>query len=134
MSAEKKKEGRLLIQAVFSGIPCIVIMTFHHLIRLPLVELLGAEWCLLNGPFVYLWFNSEIRSDFLELIRLKKATRKTYLNTFIQMRRQNTINDTYGMSGIGSEKGIWMGSGASEHAPPLPISDQKTSEGMNRDP
>ena len=74
-----------------------------------------------NGPFVYLWFNSEIRSDFLELIGLKKA--KTYLNTFIQTRRQNTVNDTHGLSGIGDERGIWMVSGASAHAPPLSISE-----------
>src|SRR5690349_5151184 len=67
MTSAQRKEGRLLMQAVFSGIPCFVIITFRHLIHLPLIELIGADWCLLNGPIVYIWFNSEIRSDWLEL-------------------------------------------------------------------
>jgi hypothetical protein len=62
-----KKERRLLIQALFSGIPCFILMTFHHLIRFPLLELLGGDWCILNGPIVYLWFNAEIRNDFIEI-------------------------------------------------------------------
>uniref|UniRef100_A0A914CLY9 Uncharacterized protein n=1 Tax=Acrobeloides nanus TaxID=290746 RepID=A0A914CLY9_9BILA len=63
-----KKERRLLIQALFSGTPCFILMTFHHLIRFPLLELLGGDWCILNGPIVYLWFNTEMRNDFIEII------------------------------------------------------------------
>ena len=85
MSAAQKLEGRLLLQAVFSGIPCFVMMTFHHLFPLPLMELLGGDWCVLNGPLTYLSFNSEVRSDCLELIGLKAVTKKiTYMNTFMR--------------------------------------------------
>src|SRR3569623_2142 len=79
MTAAQKKEGRILIQAVFSGIPCFVMMTFHHLFPFPLIELLGGDWCILNGPVTYLSFNSEVRSDWLELIGLKAVRKKFYI-------------------------------------------------------
>uniref|UniRef100_A0A914C531 Uncharacterized protein n=1 Tax=Acrobeloides nanus TaxID=290746 RepID=A0A914C531_9BILA len=98
MTSAQRKEGRLLMQAVFSGIPCFVIITFRHLIHLPLIELIGADWCLLNGPIVYIWFNSEIRSDWLELIGLKNEVRqKLYMNTFVINKlglRPNAVNDS----------------------------------------
>ena len=98
MTVAQKKEGRLLIQAVFSGIPCFVMMTFHHVFPLPLIELIGGDWCVLNGPVTYLSFNSEVRSDWLELVGLKTATKKmTYMNTFIRNKvgiTPNTVRDT----------------------------------------
>jgi hypothetical protein len=98
MSAAQKLEGRLLLQAVFSGIPCFVMMTFHHLFPLPLMELLGGDWCVLNGPLTYLSFNSEVRSDWLELIGLKAVRKRLYIqNTFMINKfgiRSNAVNGT----------------------------------------
>jgi hypothetical protein len=68
LTAANKKERRLLIQALVSGSPCFFMMTFHHLIHFPLLELLSGELCVGIDPIVYLWFNREIRADFFELI------------------------------------------------------------------
>uniref|UniRef100_A0A914DFL4 Uncharacterized protein n=1 Tax=Acrobeloides nanus TaxID=290746 RepID=A0A914DFL4_9BILA len=68
LTTANKKERRLLIQALVSGSPCFFMMTFHHLIHFPLLELLSGELCVGIDPIVYLWFNREIRADFFELI------------------------------------------------------------------
>ena len=68
MTSQLKKERRLLIQAVISGSPCFVLMTCHHLIHFPFLEILAGELCVGIDPVVYMWFNKDIRSDLLELI------------------------------------------------------------------
>uniref|UniRef100_A0A914D455 Uncharacterized protein n=1 Tax=Acrobeloides nanus TaxID=290746 RepID=A0A914D455_9BILA len=61
------------------------MMTFHHVFPLPLIELIGGDWCVLNGPVTYISFNSEVRSDWLQLIGLKAVTKNiTYMNTFMR--------------------------------------------------
>ena len=72
LSVHQKKERRLLIQAIVSGIPCFLLMTCHHLIHFPLLEVLAGELCVGTDPIVYMWFNREIRSDFLEITGTKR--------------------------------------------------------------
>jgi hypothetical protein len=98
MTAAQKQDGRLLIQGVFSGIPCFGMMTFHHLIRLPLMEILSGDWCFLNGPLAYLWFNKEVRSDWLEFVGLKSARKKINITAYIKYkfsRKTNVVNDNF---------------------------------------
>uniref|UniRef100_A0A914QZF5 Uncharacterized protein n=1 Tax=Panagrolaimus davidi TaxID=227884 RepID=A0A914QZF5_9BILA len=72
LTVQHKKERRLLIQAIISGSPCFILMTCHHLIHFPLLEVLAGEMCVGIDPIVYMWFNKEIRADFLEITGLKK--------------------------------------------------------------
>ena len=65
------------------------MMTFHHLIRFPLIEVLGTVWCMLNGPIAYLTFNSDLRVDFLAIFLGMNKTAKKMATTFIpQFRRR----------------------------------------------
>ena len=67
MTAYHKKERRLLFQALVSGSPCFLMMTFHHIIHFPLMELISGELCVGIDPIVYLLFNTDIRKDFTEI-------------------------------------------------------------------
>ena len=80
-------EMRLLYQGFLTALPCILMMTFHHLVRFPFVEyILGGGWCVLNGPVVYLWFNTDLRMDFFELYGL------TRFNNALRRQATNNVN------------------------------------------
>lgn len=92
----RKKDIRFLIQAGLSGIPCMLLMTSHHLFPTPIVENLAGDWCVSIAPPIYLWFNREIRSDWMELIGLKKAREWLKTSTFVRKmiyRHSNNVRD-----------------------------------------
>ena len=78
LTIQHKKERRLLIQAVISGSPCFFLMTFHHLIHFPLMEVLAGELCVGIDPLIYLCFNKDIRSDFLEIVGVKSCIPRVF--------------------------------------------------------
>ena len=47
------------------------MMTFHHIIHFPLMELISGELCVGIDPIVYLLFNTDIRKDFMEIFGWK---------------------------------------------------------------
>uniref|UniRef100_A0A914CRI5 Store-operated calcium entry-associated regulatory factor n=1 Tax=Acrobeloides nanus TaxID=290746 RepID=A0A914CRI5_9BILA len=68
----QKIEARLLYQGFISAIPCLLMITFHHLVRVSIVSLLGSYWCTSHRPLVFLWFNKELRKDYMKTFGLKK--------------------------------------------------------------
>uniref|UniRef100_A0A914QGL6 7TM GPCR serpentine receptor class x (Srx) domain-containing protein n=1 Tax=Panagrolaimus davidi TaxID=227884 RepID=A0A914QGL6_9BILA len=76
LTVHHKKERRLLIQAIISGSPCFVLMTCHHLIHFPLLEVLAGELCVGIDPIIYMWFNHDIRNDFFDIIGIKKLMKR----------------------------------------------------------
>uniref|UniRef100_A0A914D3I7 Uncharacterized protein n=1 Tax=Acrobeloides nanus TaxID=290746 RepID=A0A914D3I7_9BILA len=81
-----------------------MMMTFHHLVPSALLELLGGFWCVTNGPFAYLWFNSELRADFLDIyFGLKKTTKRIYYKVSSipgLRRRTNAVRAAQNEDGI----------------------------------
>ena len=84
LSVHHKKERRLLILAIVSGIPCFILMTCHHLIHFPLLEVLAGELCVGIDPIIYMCFNREMRSDFLEFTGTKRYFKSFAASTSIQ--------------------------------------------------
>jgi hypothetical protein len=75
-SNTQKVEERLLYQGFISAIPCLLMITFHHLIRVSIISLLGSYWCTSHRPLVFLWFNKELRKDYMKTFGLKKIVEK----------------------------------------------------------
>uniref|UniRef100_A0A914EDB7 Uncharacterized protein n=1 Tax=Acrobeloides nanus TaxID=290746 RepID=A0A914EDB7_9BILA len=75
-SSTQKVEERLLYQGLISSIPCLLMITFHHLIRESSMSLLGSYWCTSHRPLVFLWFNKELRKDYLKTFGLKGIVEK----------------------------------------------------------
>jgi hypothetical protein len=73
------------------------MMTFHHLMRYPLVEILGGVWCMLNGPIAYLSFNSELRRDFFQIFLGANKMAKKLITTMIPQIRRKKMNTVYNM-------------------------------------
>jgi tryptophan-rich sensory protein len=71
LSQKHRTNRRFLYQAMFSALPCLMFINCYHF-NIATLELLLAEICAMVNPFVYLWFNSELRKDFLEIVRVKK--------------------------------------------------------------
>uniref|UniRef100_A0A914E8Y3 Uncharacterized protein n=1 Tax=Acrobeloides nanus TaxID=290746 RepID=A0A914E8Y3_9BILA len=65
-----------MAQGTIGSVACFILLTFHHVWRVPTVEFISLLLCVGTEPFVYLGFNADIRSDFLALIR---KTTKTVL-------------------------------------------------------
>uniref|UniRef100_A0A914Y3V8 Uncharacterized protein n=1 Tax=Panagrolaimus superbus TaxID=310955 RepID=A0A914Y3V8_9BILA len=76
LTVQHKKERRLLFQAIISGSPCFVLMTCHHLIHFPLLEVLAGELCVGIDPIIYMWFNEQIRTDFFDIIGIKNFMKR----------------------------------------------------------
>uniref|UniRef100_A0A914P6C1 7TM GPCR serpentine receptor class x (Srx) domain-containing protein n=1 Tax=Panagrolaimus davidi TaxID=227884 RepID=A0A914P6C1_9BILA len=89
LTVQHKRERRLLFQAIISGSPCFILMTCHHLIHFPLLEVLAGELCVGIDPIIYMWFNKEIRTDFFEISGIKRFTKRFNSNSVY-----NTTNAT----------------------------------------
>uniref|UniRef100_A0A914PH29 7TM GPCR serpentine receptor class x (Srx) domain-containing protein n=1 Tax=Panagrolaimus davidi TaxID=227884 RepID=A0A914PH29_9BILA len=70
-----------VLYAIISGSPCFILMTCHHIIHFPLLEVLAGELCVGIDPIIYVWFNKEIRTDFFEISGIKKFSKRFTSNS-----------------------------------------------------
>uniref|UniRef100_A0A914CM67 G-protein coupled receptors family 1 profile domain-containing protein n=2 Tax=Acrobeloides nanus TaxID=290746 RepID=A0A914CM67_9BILA len=67
----QQKNRRFLYQAMLNSIPCLLYINCYHF-NVATIELFLAELCMVMNPFVYLWFNTELRHDFFSLIHWRR--------------------------------------------------------------
>uniref|UniRef100_A0A914CY35 G-protein coupled receptors family 1 profile domain-containing protein n=1 Tax=Acrobeloides nanus TaxID=290746 RepID=A0A914CY35_9BILA len=77
-----KLNRRFLYMAAITGIPCLAYVNCYHF-GPSLSADFFAMLCMVITPFIYIWFNKELRKDVLCLFGLGKESR-TYPSNFVQ--------------------------------------------------